>query len=134
MTLQDFIAETGIVLNSQATSSNPHMEDSERMDNYRVKLRGKKLGNATMRLYFSKGVGHNGAEPTVDEVLDCLASDAAGIDNSRGFDDWCSEYGYDTDSRRAEKVYRQCERQAQRLKKFLGDDCYQQLLWDIERQ
>jgi len=132
MTLNEFIEETGIVLTSEWTERNPHMEDSGRMDNWRVKLRNKKLGK-TMRLYFSKGVGHNGAEPTIDEVLDCLASDAAGIDNSNGFDDWCDEYGYDPDSRRAEKIYKQCERQAERLKKFLGPDQYEQLLWNIDR-
>lgn len=57
MTLQEFISETGIVLTSQPADHNPHMEGSERMDNYQVKFRAKNLGNATMRLYFSKGVG-----------------------------------------------------------------------------
>jgi hypothetical protein len=45
-----------------------------------------------MRVYFSQGSAHT-APPTLDDVLDCLASDAAGIENARGFDDWCSEYG-----------------------------------------
>lgn len=133
MTLQQFIDKLGITISNQPTGENPHMEDSGRMDNWKVKLRSKKQGT-TMRLYYSKGVGHHGAEPTADEVLDCLASDTAGIDNSNGFNDWCSEYGYDTDSRRAEKTYRQCERQAERLKKFLGEEYYNDLLWNIERQ
>lgn len=133
MTLNQFIIETGIVLTSESTSLNPHMADSERMDNYKVKLRGKRLGNATMRLYFSKGTGHNGAEPTASEVLDCLASDAAGVANSNGFADWCREYGYDTDSRTAEKIFNTYTRQASRLKAFLGAEYFKTLLWNIER-
>lgn len=133
MTLQQFIDETGIVLTSVYTSHNPHMEGSESMDNYHVKLRAKKLGNATMRLYFSKGVGLKGAVPTADEVLDCLASDASSIENAGCFAEWASEIGYDEDSRRALKTFNTCERQAQRLNKFLGAEYYHQLLWDIER-
>lgn len=134
MTLQEFIAETGIVITSEWTDRNPHMDGSDGMDNYHVKLRAKRLGNATMRLYFSKGYGHKGAAPTIDEVLDCLASDASGIENSPSFNDWASDYGYDVDSRRAEKTFKTCERQADRLKRFLGESYFSQLLWEIERQ
>ena len=133
MTLEQFIAETGIVLTSEWVDRNPHMEDSDRMDNYKVKLRGKLLGNATMRLYYSKGVGLNGIEPTADEVLDCLASDASGIENAGSFEDWCGECGCDTDSRKAEKIFKECEKQAERLRRFLGPDYYATLLWNIER-
>jgi hypothetical protein len=132
MTLQEFIDETGIASTSEWAERNPHMEDSDRMDNWRVRLRSRNTGR-TMRLYYSKGVGHNGAKPETDEVLDCLAMDASGIDNARGFEDWCSEYGYDTDSRSAEKTYKVCIRQAERLRGFLGDDGYRVLLEDIER-
>jgi hypothetical protein len=86
-----------------------------------------------MTLTFSKGSGHNGAEPTADEVLDCLASDAAGVENTSDFEDWCSYYGYDADSRKAEKIYKACVHQSERLKTFLGDDLYEQLLWNTER-
>lgn len=140
MTLEQFINKTGIRISNQPTDHNPHIEGSGRMDNWKVKLTAKKSAmdglvqsNATMRLYFSKGVGHNGAEPALDEVLDCMASDAAGIENSRDFDDWCDEYGYDVDSRRAEKTYKTCQRQAERLKKFLGEEYYNELLWDLDR-
>jgi hypothetical protein len=86
-----------------------------------------------MTVYFSKGTGHHGAEPTVEEVLDCLSSDAAGIENASNFEDWCSEYGYDTDSRSAEKTFKACEHSAKRLRNFLGDDLYDQLLWHTEK-
>ncbi len=89
---------------------------------------------ARMTLHFSKGVGHHGQAPEVTEVLDCLASDAAGIENSQDFEGFCSEYGYDTDSRKAEKTYKACVHQTERLKRFLGDDLYDQLVWHTEHQ
>jgi hypothetical protein len=87
-----------------------------------------------MTLTFSKGIGHHGAEPTVTEVLGCLASDASGVENAGGdFEEWCSEYGYDTDSRTAERIFKACQHQANRLKSFLGDEAFEQLLWHTER-
>jgi hypothetical protein len=86
-------------------------------------------------LVFSKGSGHNGEAPTVAEVLDCLASDAAGIENARDFEDWCSEYGYDTDSRKNARAYRACKRQAIALNRIMGNDgLYERLLFHTERE
>jgi hypothetical protein len=133
-TLAQFITEREITIASSSTENNPYMEDSDRMDNWKVRLQAKDSDGKrrTMRLYFSKGVGHEGAQPTVEEILECMASDSAGIENSQGFNDWCGEYGYDADSRRAEKTYKVCQRQAERLAKFLGRDGYEQLLWNTE--
>lgn len=73
--------------------------------------------------------------PSISDVLDCLAMDAVGIENARGsFDDWCAEYGYDTDSRKAEKTFHICERQAAHLKHFLGAELFEQLLWNTDRE
>lgn len=96
--------------------------------------------DAKMTVYFSMGGGHGGRAPEVADVLECMASDsaAAGIATSSGdapsdFADWCSEYGYDTDSRKAHRTYIICKRQAERLRKFLGEEAYEQLLWNTER-
>ena len=59
---------------------------------------------------------------------------AHAIDNARGFEDWCSDFGYDTDSRKSEKTFKVCEHQAKRLRSFLGDSLYKQLLYDTERE
>jgi hypothetical protein len=148
--IEDFITRNGITITSVYADRNPAMEGSANMDNYKVTLKRSaavprvgvsgidllthKRIVARLTVTFSKGMGHHGAEPTADEVLDCLASDAAGIENAQSFEDWCSEYGYDTDSRKAEKTFKACEHSARRLKAFLGDDLYDQLLWHTERQ
>jgi len=46
-------------------------------------------------------------EPTIDELLYCLVMDASAIDHPT-FVTWAREYGYDTDSRKAEETYKQC--------------------------
>jgi hypothetical protein len=61
-------------------------------------------------------------EPTAADVLHCLCSDAMGYINSGGFEDWCSEYGYDTDSRKAEATFIACKRIAFKLKAFLAGE------------
>lgn len=129
MTINEFVTRHKITLTSQYTDRNPHMNNSENMDNYKYVLR---RATSRMTLYFSKGFGHNGAEPTAAEVLECLASDCAGIENAGGFEQWCSEYGYDTDSRTAERTFKVCEKQAEKLNTFLGFDLYQVLLWKVQ--
>lgn len=110
---------------------NPVMPESENMDHWKVTIITKDSNKMT--LFYSKGYGHNGQAPTVEEVLDCLASDAAGYDNARSFEDWAGEYGYDVDSRKAERVYNTIKEQADKLKALLGPSAYAALLWETER-
>ena len=116
-----------ITIKCERTSSNPFMEEKPsrfggfvpRMDHWRVTLR---YDRHSMTLVFSMGEGHHGKEPTVEDVLDCLFSDACTIDNARSFEEWCSELGYDTDSRRAETIYKATGKSTEKLKHLLGDD------------
>lgn len=128
--LADFVAQHRVKMTAEWAAENPNMEGSDMMDNWKCVL---SCGKRRMTLHFSKGTGHNGAEPTADEVLDCLASDASSVENARSFEEWASEYGYDTDSRKAEKIFKTCERQAEKLKQLLGDAAYEQLLWNTDR-
>ena len=126
-TLPEFIERLGIRLSAKWADSNPNMDDSANMDHWRVTL---KLGRKQMTIPFSMGYGHGGKEPEVADVLSCLASDSTSADES--FEDWCSEFGYDTDSRRAERTWRIVGKQAERLEKFLGADEYANLLENVE--
>jgi hypothetical protein len=89
-------------------------------------------GNKQLTTYFSQGSAHT-KEPTLADILDCLASDAAGIDNARDFEDWCAELGYDPDSRKAEKTFKVCEKQAESLKRLFGED-FKTLLYETGRE
>jgi hypothetical protein len=69
--------------------------------------------------------------PTAAEVLDSLASDASGADQN--FEDWCADFGYDTDSRKAERTYNAVREQTFSLRKLLGHRDFETLLSDVER-
>ena len=56
--------------------------------------------------------------PDLAGVLHCLVSDADAY-NMR-FEDWAGDYGYDPDSRRAEKVYRACVDCAEKLHRIFS--------------
>jgi hypothetical protein len=71
--------------------------------------------------------------PTLEDVLDCLASDASGYINSRHFEDWAGEYDYDTDSRKAEAMYRTVGEQVTQLEALLGRKALHELAFEVER-
>lgn len=152
VTIAQFVEVNRIVSGAYRVDSNPNMPDSDNMDHWKVTLvRGVlkegfdtwhgykgKLGacqytKRKLTVYFSMGYGHHGAEPKAAEVLSCLADDASGSDD-HSFEDWCSEYGYDTDSRKAERIWKACQHSAKRLRSFLGDDLYGELLYSTERE
>lgn len=130
-TLQQFINRHGITADVEYTDTNPNMEDSRYpMNHWKVTLR-RSNPRRQMTVLFSTGLGISG-QPDADDVLNCIISDAAGIENAQGFEDWASEYGYDEDSRKAERIYKACQREARKLSQFLGDE-YDDALWDTEQ-
>ena len=129
ITIKQFVNRYKVKASSKLAESNPHMIDEQwNANHYKVTL---KTRGRQYTLYFSKGVLLTG-DPTAEEVLSCLALDAASIENSRSFEDWASDLGYDPDSRRAEKIYNGVVKSSERLKILLGDEGYNQLLWDTE--
>ncbi len=58
--------------------------------------------------------------PNLADVLYSLASDSDVLDAST-FEDWANEFGFDADSRQAEKTYRACLEIALKLRNALGE-------------
>lgn len=58
--------------------------------------------------------------PSVTDVLSSLLNDADVLNHS-SFEEWASSFGYDTDSRKAESIYRRCLEIALTLRAALGD-------------
>jgi hypothetical protein len=130
MNINAFIAKNRIKMDATLVDSNPHMDSMpDGSTHWKCAFRAK---GKRMTVFFSMGPAHS-REPEAGEVLDCLASDASSIENARNFEDWAAEYGYDTDSRKAERTFKTCEAQAAKLRAFLGDG-YEELLWKCERQ
>ncbi len=58
--------------------------------------------------------------PDPTDVIYSLVMDAVVLD-SGGFEDWCGEYGYDTDSRKAFETYEECLDHALKLRAGIGE-------------
>jgi hypothetical protein len=59
--------------------------------------------------------------PLLRDVLHCLVSDASVLDYSC-FEEWASDFGYDADSREAERVYKECLALALKLRQLIDID------------
>lgn len=69
-------------------------------------------GDASLSTEYRMGSAHKGS-PELPPVLWCLLTDADSADQP--FEDWCSDYGYDEDSRRALRTYETCRETGRKL-------------------
>lgn len=83
-------------------------------NNWRVTLRGfgRRL---TVDFYSGSAVRDVNAEA----VLSSLCLDTTAGDDS--FEEFCANFGYDTDSRSALETYKACARMGRKVRAFLGD-------------
>lgn len=88
--------------------------DKEQRDIFRVTLKNKLH---TYRFNFGQSInnstGSGGNKPTPYDVLACVTKYEAG-----SFDDFCSDYGYDNDSRKAHKIYKAVLREWKNIEKL----------------
>jgi hypothetical protein len=123
---EDFAKKHDITLASVKVHENPNMEGGKDMSHYQVRLTRKIGYNQEKKFvtFFSMGSAHKKG-PTLNDILPCLAMDAATREFS--FEDFCSNYGYDSDSRKAKQIYNTTLAQTKKLESFLGD-AFEELL------
>lgn len=121
-TLAAFCKQNKITSAARRTADNPNMESDRKhlMDHWIVTLVYEPGIRKTMPVHFSMGMAHQGKEPRTEEVLSCLLSDASCAQED--FAEWCSNLGYDEDSRKAERTYFACRDIATKLEAFLGSE------------
>lgn len=97
--------------------------DYDKQDDWQKKATG---WNCTLRYQgrqhrfdFWQGPAISG-EPDREGVLNCLLSDAQAGEQS--FDEFCGEFGYDHDSRKAESTWKACQKTTDAIKRLLGSD------------
>mgnify|MGYP001439538122 CR=1 FL=1 len=66
----------------------------------------ERVGKA-IKTQYSMGPAHDGREPDMTDVLENLLSDSD-ADGYATFEDWADDMGYDSDSRKAERIYNAC--------------------------
>ena len=121
ITLAQFIKQRGITITVEPNPDNARITDwGADALHFLVTLH---LADRSLTVPFSGGAlafSRSGGVPTVADVLDCLASDAATVEDGPTFAEWADELGYDPDSRKAEATYNACREQTERLVEFLG--------------
>lgn len=130
MNIDKFIELNKLTANVEEVGENPNMDDPKwQARHYKVTIFSLKDGRKYMTTYFSQGMGIE-REPELRDVLDCLANDAQ---TDGTFEDFCATYGYDTDSRNAERIYKAVIRNSNKLKRLLGENAYNQVVHEVER-
>lgn len=154
MTMGQFIADHGITMEVEGGTDRRHLrsikpvKDDDGWEHFAWTVHLKRK-DETMTVPYRMGTGHativralswEAADhliptpPKVEDVLDSLALDASAYENARGFEDFAGDFGYDTDSRKAERMYLECGETAKRLRFFLGGhEAFDQLLYRVER-
>lgn len=98
----------------------PNCPDDKLYHNvYDVKISydGKKC---KFKYYDSAHNTNMGIEPTRDDILQCIINDY-NYTMYTDFDSFCGDMGYDSDSRRAEKIYQECLRQSRKLQSVFSE-------------
>lgn len=72
----------------------------------------------TFQFWGSIADAEKGEHPSAYDVLACVSSDA---NTPETFKDFCSDYGYDEDSRRTFALFKRCDRFARRIRAFFTD-------------
>ncbi len=111
-----------VIVEHACEKDNPYWDASANQHN-RVSVM-----NCNTRKRFSFDFWGSIREPNAEDkagIIDAIygyASDGLAFRNSRNFLDFCGEFGYDEDSRKAEKIYKACEKADERLSRIFGDD------------
>ena len=95
----DFAKKTGTKLEILNSEYKKHFAD-DKQERYVFKCKLTRKGKS-YTFYFGQSLQAGCEDPTMYDVLTCLQKYDVG-----DFEDFCSEFGYDTDSRKAEKTYK----------------------------
>lgn len=114
-TLKGLIRSDNVRAESEMVDENPNMAAYMPAGSYHYRVTLKRKGRQ-LTVPFSMGPALD-HEPTAEEVLACMLSDASSAD--RSFEEWCRDYGFDEDSRKAERTYQAIQRQTKQLRQFL---------------
>ena len=128
-TAKQYCNDMGIHISCEWADNNPNMyQDPERpfdrMTHYKVTLR-RYNPRKQLTCYISMGMAHTdeptAEEPTAEDVIGCLASDAQSVRYSRDFADWAGDLGYHPHDEQARRTYEVCQKQTKKLENFLGE-------------
>ena len=94
---------------------------------YKVRLSYNKK---SMTISYYTGCGWE-RDPNLEDILSTLLTDATYYDYS--FYEFASELGYDPDSRKAEKIYKETQKQTEKLNRIFSEEEQEGLLTYLEK-
>ncbi len=94
-------------------------------DQYRVTISRKAGGRISFDFWNSLHDMQNGTQPHAYDVLACISGDTYCAET---FEDFCADFGYDTDSLKAQDTWKRCAKFAKRLQAFFTADELTQLV------
>mgnify|MGYP003654065792 CR=1 FL=1 len=110
----DFAAKHGITLKVNSSTFGRHFAD-DKQSRHIFSLTLKRNGEL-YRFKFGQSINAGAKNPTMYDVLTCLQKSDVG-----SFEDFCSEFGYDTDSRKAFSTYKAVEKEFKAVERLFGD-------------
>lgn len=111
----DFLTKTGTKLSLKFLRHGKYFTDDEdSRDIYRFTLSNS---NGRYSAKFGQSIANTGRKPTAYDVLSCLDGSDAG-----SLEDFCANYGYDTDSREVFQIYKAVKRQAEGMRRLFSAD------------
>jgi len=117
-----FLIKTGATFETKFIKNDFHFAgDKTTRDIYEITLA---RGRRKMSFKFGQSLNKStiGEAPTVYDVLACLTKHNVGT-----LEDFCSEYGYNTDSKFAEQIYLACKKEFEDLQRLWTDSEIEEL-------
>lgn len=71
-------------------------------------------------------------DPVLEDILGSILQDTTYLDY--GFEDFANEMGYDPDSRKAEKIYKEIQKQAKKINRIFSKEEQEELLTYLEKE
>lgn len=102
--------------------NNPYFDaDSNRHNKVTIRNLATKK-SATFNYWGSVKQPNQDSEDGLKCALDCILMDISSYECAKNFDDFCSELGYDNDSRNAERIYNACGKEYEKFMRVVSDD------------
>ena len=111
---QDFADKYGVKLEILNTSKGFHFDDDKQ--SRFIFLCKLKRGRKSFTFKFGQSIASGSKKPTMYDILTSLTKY-----DPESFEDFCSEFDYDTDSRKAEKIYKAVSKEWKNVDRLFGD-------------
>jgi len=113
----DFLTTAGMTFKPVWLKHGLHfVDDKQTRDIWILKL-VRKSDKTMLSTKFGQSIAAGGKAPTAYDLLTCITKYDPGT-----FENFCGDYGYDSDSRKAEKIYQGVVKEWEKVSKFFTEE------------